>query len=107
MNLNKIPAVAWVCLTVALLGVVGGFVYLSAQGVDTADFYRFLNVVFNLVTIVLGGGGVVLAGQARQAATAAAEQTNGQLDGRIAAAVTAALARQRTTDTAPGGVWHE
>jgi hypothetical protein len=104
---NKLPAAAWVCLTLAFLGILGAFVYLSAVHVDTGDFYRLLNVIFNLVTIVLAGGGVVLSGQAREKATAAADQTNGQLDQRIAAGVQQALTAQRATDVKPGGVFHE
>jgi hypothetical protein len=105
--LNKIPTIAWVCLTVVAVAILGAFVYLNASGVDPAEFYRFLNVILNLASLVLGGGGVVLAGQAREKATQAADQTNGQLDSRIAAGVATALRAQRATDVKPGGVFHD
>ena len=105
--MNKIPAIAWVCLTVVAVAILGAFVYLNASGVDPTEFYRFLNVILNLASLVLGGGGVVLAGQAREKATQAADQTNGQLDARISNAVSRALTVQRATDVRPGGVFHD
>lgn len=90
--MSKIPAVAWVCLTVVFLGALGSVVYLSAVDVDTTEFYRFLNVVLNLAPSVLGTGTIVLAGRA-------VSQTNGNLDARIRQGVTASLAQQRAEDT--------
>lgn len=82
--MSKIPAVAWVCLTVVVMGILAAFVYLSAAHLDTAEFYRFLNVLFNLGTLVLSGGAVTLAGRA-------VVQTNGGLDKRIKEGAKAAL----------------
>lgn len=97
--MSKIPTAAWACLTVSVLALFASFVYLSAAHVDTAEFYRFLNVIGNLVGIVLGGGAVTLAGQARTAASHAAEQTNGGLDARIKAGAKAALVEHLGQDT--------
>lgn len=92
MQLSRIPAAAWVCITVAFVAVIGAFTYLSAVGADGTEFRSFLNTVVNLVTLLVSGGAVAFAGQA-------AKQTNGDLDARIANSVTAALDRQRREDT--------
>lgn len=92
MQLSRIPAAAWVCITVSFVAVVAAFAVLSAIGADGAEFRSFLNTVVNLVTLLLGGGAVAFAGQA-------AKQTNGDLDARIKAAVTAGLDQQRSEDT--------
>jgi hypothetical protein len=92
VQLSRVPAAAWVCLTVAFVAVVGAFAWLSAIGADGTEFRSFLNTVVNLATLAVAGGGVVFAGQA-------AKQTNGDLDQRIKDGVTAALDRQRLEDT--------
>lgn len=94
--MNKIPTPVWVCLTVAFLGTVGAFVFLSATDNDAAEFRGFLNIVMNLVTLLVTGAAAAYAGKA-------AQQTNGSLDERIKAGAAAALEEQRADDTAPGG----
>ena len=96
VQLSKIPAAAWVCITVAFVAVVGAFAWLSAIGADGTEFRSFLNTVVNLATLLATGGAVAFAGQA-------AKQTNGDLDARIATAVTVALDRQREEDTGQVG----
>lgn len=82
--MSKIPPIAWVCLTIVFLGMLGSIVYLSAADVDTAEFYRFLNVASNLFTLVASSTAVGLAGRA-------VVQTNGGLDKRIKEGAAAAL----------------
>lgn len=101
--MRNVPGVAWVCLTVAFLAVVGAFVVLDVTGTDGTEFRGFLNIVANLAGIVLGGGGLIYSSAAQRSAAQAARQTNGDLDGRIQAAVSEALAAQRAVDVAPGG----
>jgi hypothetical protein len=96
VQLSKIPAAAWWCLTIAFVSVVATFGVLSAIGAEGTEFRSFLNSVVNLATLLVAGGGVAYAGQA-------AKQTNGHLDQRIKDAVTAALDRQRTEDTGVAG----
>jgi hypothetical protein len=93
---RNVPTAAWACLTVAFVTVVAAFVYLSAQGADTAEFRSFLNTTLNFAGLLLSGGAVAFAGKA-------AQQTNGGLDARIEAGVQRALEAQRAADTAPGG----
>lgn len=90
--MGKIPVPVYVCFTVAFLGVLSMFGYLSAIGADGVEFRSFLNTVVNLVTLVVTGGAAAYAGKA-------ATQTNGNLDVRIKDAVTEALDRQRMEDT--------
>ncbi len=92
--MGKIPTPVYVCLTIAFLGILGVFAYLSAIGADGTEFRSFLNTVVNLVTLVVSGSAAVYAGKAQK-------QTNGDLDARIQDGVTAALNQQRTDD---GGV---
>lgn len=97
MQLSKIPAVAWACITIAFVSVVAAFAWLSAVGADGTEFRSFLNTVVNLATLLATGGAVAFAGQA-------AKQTNGDLDARIQRAVTMALDMQREEDTGRGSV---
>lgn len=76
-----------VCLTV-----------LAYEGKTSEDLSRILNSGLNLLTIILAGGAYWRAGRADNQATGAraeartaAEQTNGQLEERIANAVSTAL----------------
>lgn len=78
-----------VCLTV-----------LASMGKTSEDLSRILNSGLNLLTIILAGGAYWRAGRAdnqaagaRTEARAAAEQTNGALEPRIAAVVRAELER--------------
>jgi uncharacterized protein YfeS len=91
---SKIPTPVYACLTLAFLGVLAVFAYLSAIGADGTEFRSFLNTIVNLVTLVVSGSAAVYAGKAQS-------QTNGQLDKRIEEGAMKALNRQRTDD---GGV---
>lgn len=83
-------------MTVAFVAVVGAFMFLSATGADSTEFWAFLNRLWNLLSVVLAGGSLAYAGQA-------AKQTNGGLDARIEEAARKALDKQRATDIEPGG----
>jgi ABC-type branched-subunit amino acid transport system permease subunit len=97
---KNIPGIAWACITVAFVAVVGAFVVLTITGSDPTEFSRWLNSVANLAGILLGGGAVAFSAKA-------AQQTNGGLDERIKdaakVATTEALNEQRRKDVAPGG----
>lgn len=101
--MKNVPTAAWVFLTVAFLAVVTAFVVLGVTDTDPAEFRGFLNVVTNLASILLGGGGLVYGAAAARNSQTAVEQTNGTLDQRIADGVAQALAAQRAQDTEPGG----
>jgi hypothetical protein len=96
-RMQKLPTAAWVCITVAFLGVLAVFAVLSVSGSDGTEFRSFLNTVVNLATLLLSGGALAYAG-------AAQKQTNGALDDRVQDAVKAALTEQRAADVKPGGV---
>lgn len=97
--MSKVPAVAWVCATLAFLGVIAAVVILTALGLESTELFRVLNVVMNGALLLVGGAGTVYAGAAARNAQEAAQQTNGQLEGRIAAAVETALENKQ------GGTW--
>lgn len=96
--LKNVPTAAWVCITVAFLGVLAALVTMAAIGADSTELSRFLNVAMNGAILLVGGAGTVYAGAAARTAQQAAEQTNGQLEGRIAAAVQAALDERGDAD---------
>lgn len=79
MNLSKLPTVAYVCVTVVILGVLGSMTYLSAIGADATEIRQVFNTVANLGGLVLGSIGAVAGSIAARRATDAAEQTNGGL----------------------------
>lgn len=104
VDLKNVPTAAWVCITLAFLGVTAAFVILAVTGADAAEFRGFLNIFANLGGLLLGGGSVVYAGAAARNSQRTVEQTNGALDARIEAGVRAALEAQRADDVQPGGV---
>lgn len=101
--MKNVPTAAWITIGVAFVSTVAAFVVLSVTDSDAAEFRGFLNVVANIGGLLLGGGAVAYSGAAARNSQVTAEQTNGQLDERIAAAVAAALDTQRAADVAPGG----
>lgn len=80
VDLKNVPTAAWVCITLAFLGVTTAFVVLAVVGADSTEFRGFLNIVANLASILLGGGSVIYAGAAARNAQVTREQTNGLLD---------------------------
>jgi hypothetical protein len=62
------------CTTIAYLG---GFVYLTANGIDTTDYRGLLNTAFNYVGILLGATTTVASVTAARSAAKAEDQTNG------------------------------
>lgn len=104
--LKNVPTAAWVCLTLAFLGVLAALVVLSVTGTPADELWTLLNRVANFGGLLLGGGSVVYAGAAARNSQQAAEQTNGALDERIEAGVQRALTAQRAADVAPGGELH-
>lgn len=103
VRLKNVPTAAWVCITVGFLGVLAALVTMSAIGADTTELTRFLNLAMNGAMLLVGGAGTVYAGAAARNAQEAAEQTNGQLEGRIAAAVQSALETRGEQDVRLGG----
>lgn len=79
MNLSKLPTVAYVCVTVVILGVLGSMTYLSAIDADATEIRQVFNTVANLGGLLLGSIGAVAGSIAARRATDAAEQTNGGL----------------------------
>lgn len=94
--MQKLPTAAWVCLTVAFLGILATFAVLSVTGSNPTEFRSFLNTALSLAALLLTGGTLAFSAKAQQ-------QTNSALDERITTAVTDALDVQRADDTAPGG----
>jgi hypothetical protein len=101
--MKNVPTAAWVCLTVAFLGLLGSLVALSIAGAPADELWLLMNRISNLAGLVLGGGSVVYAGAAARNSQQAAKQTNGALDERIEAGVQRALEAQRAADLEPGG----
>jgi hypothetical protein len=101
--LKNVPAVVWVCVTLAFMGVLTALVVMAAIGADSTELTRFLNLIMNTAILIVGGAGAVYSGAAAKSAQDAAQQTNGALDQRITDAVALALTTQRDQDTAPGG----
>lgn len=99
---NTIIGLAVGCVTLAFLGVTGGFVYLSATGADSTEFRAFLDTVLQFATLLLGGGAFVAAGSAAKSAAAAEKQTNGELTPRIKDAVSEVLDERENGGTDNG-----
>lgn len=68
-----------VVIGVASVAYLGGYVYLSANGVDTADYRSLLNTSFNYLGILLGATTTVASVSAAKSSSKAEDQTNGQL----------------------------
>lgn len=83
---NAPNSLIW-AVTLCFLGVLAAFVYLSATGSDATDLRTFLNTILNIVSSLFSAGALVVAGAAAKSAGKAEEQTNGQLDRRIAQSV--------------------
>ena len=103
VSLKNVPIGAWIFASVAVVALVAGFVVLGVNGSDTAELRWVVLTLLNLGGGAASVGGLVYSGAAAKNAQDAAHQTNGQLDGRITAAVQTALTAQRAEDVAPGG----
>jgi hypothetical protein len=91
VDLKTVPQVVWICATIAFLAIVAAFVALGITGANGTDFRSFINTAANLGGLLLTGSGAIYAGVAARNSQSAKEQTNGQLDARIAKAVAAEL----------------
>jgi hypothetical protein len=101
--MKNVPLGAWIFASVALVAVLAAFVVLGITGTDTAELRWLILTILNAGAGLASVGGIVYSGAAAKSAHQAAEQTNGQLDDRIATAVAGALQLQRAADVAPGG----
>jgi hypothetical protein len=68
-----------VTILVATVAYLGGYVYLSANGVDTTDYRGLLNSAFNYAGILLGATTTVASVAAAKSSSKTEEQTNGNL----------------------------
>lgn len=101
-NMNLRTHAPWIIGGATLVAVV--FIlcltYLAAEGKQSEELSRILNSGLNLLGALLAGGAywrasqaTEQAGGARVEARAAAEQTNGQLDARVAGIIRSELVR--------------
>ncbi len=102
-DMNLRAEARWLILGGTLLGMTFliCLTYLAAVGKESAELSRLLNTGLNLMMTLLAGGAFWRGGRAiteargaRDEARTAAEQTNGQLEGRMEAAVARVLARR-------------
>jgi hypothetical protein len=91
VDLKNVPTGAWIFASTAVIAILGGLVVLSVSHTSTTDFWRLLNLLFNLAGVVAGSGGLVYAGAAARNSQAAAQRLNGGLDARIREAVHKAM----------------
>ncbi len=95
--MSKAPnGVIAVCVTVFLCVVVLSFAALAWKSGDMSELRSLINTLFNVATLILSGGALVVGGAAARSADQAARQTNGELDKRIRDAIGSALATQDT-----------
>ena len=97
VDLRSVPSVVWVCITVGFLGCITALVVLSATGSDATEFRSFMNTIMNIVTLLFTGTSAVYIGAAAKNSQATKEQTNGQLDKRIATQVAQQLVEHGMT----------
>ena|ERR1700759_974485 len=90
--LKEGPNVVWVCLTVILLGVLTSYVVLAATGANSDDLSRFINTLLNIVSLLVGSGGLAFGASAAVNSKRASEQTNGVLKPTIKDATKEAIA---------------
>lgn len=84
---RKAPnALIW-AVSLCFVAILAAFVVLAVTGSNTTDLRSFINTVSNVVGVLLGGSGLVVAGAAAKSASKAEEQTNGDLDKRMQEAV--------------------
>ena len=67
----------FVIIGVTTLAYLGGFIYLSANGIDTTEYRGLLNTAFNYMGILLGATTTVASVTAARSASKAEDQTNG------------------------------
>ncbi len=89
--MRNVPVGAWVFASVALLGLLASFVVLSITGSDSSELRWLILTILNATTTFASIGGAIYGGSAAVKANQAADQTNGQLEQRMADAVTRAL----------------
>lgn len=93
--MKKAPnALIW-AVTICFISILAALVALSFSGADTTELWAFVNRLTNIGSVLLSGGAVIASGAAQRTAQEAVEQTNGQLDARIQAAVARALEQNR------------
>lgn len=66
----------------ATIAYLAGYVYLTAQGVDTTEYRGLLNTAFNYVGILFGGTATLASVSAARSASRAEDNTNGTLTAR-------------------------
>lgn len=78
------PLIVTVLVVVGAVTIayVGGYVILTVNGVDTADYRGLLNTGMNYILVLLGAGSTVASVSAARSASKAEDQTNGQLTAR-------------------------
>jgi hypothetical protein len=64
---------------VATIAYLGGYVYLSANGIDTTDYRALLNTAFNYAGILFGATTTVASVAAARSSGRTEEQTNGNM----------------------------
>lgn len=79
--LRKAPTSLVIALFIVIgtttVAYLGGYVYLTAAGVDTTDYRGLLNTAFNYLGILLGATTTVASVSAARSASKAEDQTNG------------------------------
>lgn len=68
-----------VVVGVASVAYLGGYVYLSANGVDTAEYRSLLNTAFNYAGVLFGATATVASVAGAQSGAKIEKQTNGNL----------------------------
>jgi hypothetical protein len=78
--IKKAPTSLLITMTITVgfivLGTLGGFIYLTAIGVDTTEFRTFINTVANIIALPLLGLTGVASVSAAKSASKAEDQTN-------------------------------
>jgi hypothetical protein len=101
--IKKAPT-ALIVAIVVVVGVVsvsyiGGFVWLTVEGKDTAEYSRLINSAANMLMLLLGGTTAVASVSAARSASNAEDNTNGKSDAErqaIADAAAEATVRRLT-----------
>lgn len=102
--MQKAPnGVIAVCVTIFACVVVLSFAALAWKSGDMSELRSLINTLFNVATLILSGGALVVGGAAARSADQAARQTNGELDGRIQSAVQAAMLTREQSRSVEAG----